>query len=99
MALTDQIIHGFKRGVLLFEEHTAVTRQADITVNHHQRHFHAVDQLHDRLLTHITRVQYDGVALPVSQHLHRLLFALGRVVPIGHNQLFAVRFGLARGLL
>ena len=99
MALGDQVIHGLKCGILLFEKHAAIRRLAHFTVNDHQRRFHGVHQFDDRFFAHVARVKHDGIALAIGQHLHRLFFLFRRVVTVGDDQLFPVSFRLPRRLL
>ena len=94
VALIDQVIHGLKRGILLFEEDAAIRCLAHFTVNDHQRRLHGIHQLDDRFFAHIARVKHDGITLAIGQHLHRLFFLFRRVVAIGDDQLFPVGFGL-----
>ncbi|MPN01245.1 hypothetical protein SDC9_148451 [bioreactor metagenome] len=99
MSLRNQVIYRLKCRVFLFKKDGAFAGQADIAVNDNQRHRDRIRQREDRFFAHVTGVENDGVALPIGQHLHRFLFALRRIVTIGHNQLLAVRFSLPRGLL
>ena len=99
MALIDQVIHRFKCGILLFEEHAAIRSLTDFTVDDHQRRLHGIHQFDDRLFAHIARVKHDGITLTIGQHLHCLFFLFRRVVTVGDDQLFAVGFGLPRRLL
>jgi len=47
----------------------------------------------------MARVEHDGIALAIGQHLHCLFFTLRRIVAVGDDQLFAPGFRLARSLL
>jgi len=97
--LAYQVLHGTEGRRLLLEEHAALPGLADVAVDRDKRHLHAVDELHDRFFAHVAGIKHDGIALAIGQHLHRFLFPLRGIVTVGDNQLFAVRFGLTRGLL
>lgn len=99
MPLGNQIVDGLKRRFLLFKEHAAFPRLANIAIDHHQRRFNGFDKRHDFLFAHMAGVEHDGVTLTVGQHLHRFFFPLGRIVAIGDDKLLAPGFRLTRGLL
>ena len=94
VTLIDQVIHCLKGSILLFEEHTAIRRLADFTVDNHQRGLHGIHQFDDRFFAHIARVQHNGITFAIGQHLHCLFFLLWCVVSIRDDQLFPVGFGL-----
>ena len=99
MALGNEVLNRLKRRVLLFEEHAALPGLANVAVDHHQRHGDRLNQRHNLLFAHMARVEHDGIALAIGQHLHCLFFTLRRIVAVGDDQLFAPGFRLARSLL
>ena len=85
MPLRNQIIDRLKGRIFLLEEHAAFPRQADVAVNHHQRHIDGFDQRHDLLFAHVAGIENDCVALAVGEHLHRFFFAFRSIVAVGDD--------------
>ena len=99
MAQGQQVAHGLAHCLLLILDDATLGKPRHLTVDHHQRHAGARQQVRQIRLRHGAAVEDDGIAAPIGQQGHRLLLPRRIIMAIGHHQLLARQLRLGGDLL